>query len=54
MKQATKDALALVVAGKTHYMAAKMSGIAQSTVKRAIERERFKCDTCGAYVRDTK
>lgn len=51
MKTETKEAIAHVRAGKTVYMAAKLAGVAQSTVKRAMDREAKRCVTCGQLPR---
>lgn len=49
MKPETAEALRLVASGKSMYMAAKMVGIAQSTVARALAKEQ--CPTCGQTIK---
>ncbi len=51
MKKETQHAIDLHRAGKTVYMAAKLAGVAQSTVSRALARQATACPTCGALPR---
>lgn len=51
MKPATKRALDMVAAGMTVYAAAKRSGVAQSTVHRAIAQQNApRCPMCGQTI----
>lgn len=48
MKEQTKRALEMVLNGATPYAAAKACKVAQSTVHRALEREKEeRCKSCG-------
>lgn len=52
IKPETIEAVRLVRdEGLTPYAAAKRTGVAQSTVHRALEREDHRCEACGQVVR---
>jgi transposase len=53
-KQATRDAMRYVANGMTVYAAAKAFGVAQSTVHRALARDRNACPACGQAVKESK